>query len=233
VLAPGSARRSARRRAAEHILPALARHLITLLWRTCQLRVHGEHHLERLIEADRPAIVCYWHRQQIFCVRALLLLRERHPRFRLGYLISPSRDGDAAARVFADLDLHIVRGSATRGGAQALREIYQSIRRDGVSPIVTPDGPTGPVSVFKPGVAMLASLSGAPIVPVSCAASRAFALRTWDRAVVPWPFARIDVVIGEPIEVGRGSDAAALEAVSRQAGAALDRAGELASAHGT
>lgn len=222
--APGRRPRSRIKRA----LPGIARRLIVLLWRTCRLEVHGEAALAELVAARRPFVACYWHRHQIFCVRALLDLRERDPGLKLGYLVSPSRDGDAAASVFADLDLHIVRGSATRGGAQALREIYQAIRRDGVSPIVTPDGPTGPLEVFKPGVAMLASLAGAPLVPMSFAASRAISLRSWDRALVPLPFSRVAVVIGEPQDVARGADQAALEAASANAGAALVAAGRQA-----
>jgi len=212
----------------QRALPGLARRLIALLWRTCRLQVHGEATLQRCIEQGQPVIACYWHRHQIFCVRALLRLRDAHPGFKLGYLISPSRDGDAAARVFADLDLHIVRGSATRGGAQALRKIYQAIRREGISPIVTPDGPTGPLQRFKPGVAMLASLSGAPIVPMSFVASRASTLTSWDRAVIPWPFSKVCVVIGEPIGVPRGADQATLASLSERAGAAIDAAGERA-----
>jgi len=209
----------------QRAVPGLARRLIALLWRTCRLTVHDEAVLQRCIDQQQPIIACYWHRHQIFCVRALLQLRDRHPGLKLGYLISPSRDGDAAARVFADLDLHIVRGSATRGGAQALREIYQAIRREGISPIVTPDGPTGPLQQFKPGVTMLASLSGAPLVPMSFAASRATALRSWDRALIPWPFSRVVVTIGEPISVPRGADQATLATCSMQAGHALDAAG--------
>lgn len=201
---------------AERRLPGIARGLINLLWRTCRVQIEGRDRIKPLLDSGHPFIPCYWHGHQIFCVRALLDLREEQHDLKLGYLISPSRDGEAAAKVFADLDLHIVRGSATRGGAQALREIYQIIRRDGVSPIVTPDGPTGPHQEFKPGVVMLASLASLPILPLSFAAYPVLRLTSWDRMIVPLPFARVRVVIGDPVEVPRGLDTPTQTALSQQ-----------------
>ena len=67
--------------------------------------------------------------------------------------------------------------------------------------MIAPDGSTGPPHEFKPGAIMLARLSGSPVVPISFACSRGVHLRTWDRLLVPLPFSRIALEVGEPIEL--------------------------------
>ena len=163
----------------------------------------GQEHLQTLLDQGEPFIPCYWHQQQIFSVRYLLDTAKRAPGFNLGYLISPSADGDLATSMFANQGVHIIRGSATRGGAQALREIYTAIRKQGISPIVTPDGPTGPIYQCKPGVAMLAQLSGAPLLPIAYAGSHVWQLRSWDRFMLPFPFSSIVVGVSAPLHVDK------------------------------
>lgn len=155
--------------------------------------------------ANEPFIPCYWHQQQIFCVRHLLDVARDNPSLNLGYLISPSADGDIATRMFSNQGVHIIRGSATRGGAQALREIYTAIRTQKISPIVTPDGPRGPIYHCKPGVAMLSQLSGAPLLPLAYAGKRVWQLRSWDKFMLPVPFSRVVIGIGSPFTVDKTS----------------------------
>ena len=196
-----------RRRLSKKALPPTLWGLFHLLWKTCKIRrVIGHEHLQALLISEKPFIPCYWHQDQLFCVRYLLNNAEEDPRLKLGYLISPSADGDIATGMFGNQGVQIIRGSASRGGAQALREIYTVIKKQGVSPIVTPDGPRGPIYEFKPGVAMLAQLSGAPLLPISYHASHFWCLRSWDRFKVPKPFANIVMAVGEPITVSK-SDA--------------------------
>jgi lysophospholipid acyltransferase (LPLAT)-like uncharacterized protein len=193
-----------RRQVAAWLFPPLVWAVIQLTWRTCRIEtVLGEQHLDDLLTKGTPFIPCYWHQQQIFCVRYLLDRAAKEPALKLGYLISPSADGDIAARMFGNRGVHVIRGSATRGGAQALREIYQRIRRDGISPIVTPDGPTGPIFKTKPGVPMLAQLSRAPLLPMAYSASHAWQLRSWDRFILPRPFSRVVITLGPAVRVAR------------------------------
>ncbi len=193
-----------RRQIASKLLPPLVWGLIQLIWKTCKVQhVIGEEHLQSLLESREPFIPCYWHQQQIFGVRYLLETAARHPELNLGYLISPSADGDIASKMLSRDSVHIIRGSATRGGAQALREIYTAIRKEKISPIVTPDGPTGPIYQCKPGVPMLAQLSRAPLLPLSYASTRVWKLRSWDAFMIPVPFSRIVIGIGEPLVVDK------------------------------
>ena len=85
---------------------------------------------------------------------------------------------------------HVIRGSATHTGARALRDFYEALVKQGVSPAMTPDGPKGPRFVFKPGAILLSQMSQRPILPMAYAASRA-TLFHWDKFVLPWPFSRI------------------------------------------
>jgi len=197
-----------RRRLAARLFPPLVWSLIRLIWKTCRITtVLGQEHLDELLKNGAPFIPCYWHQQQIFCVRYLLLQAGLHDSLKLGYLISPSKDGDIATSMFGNQGVHIIRGSATRGGAQALREIYTVIKKDGISPIVTPDGPTGPIYQCKPGVAMLAQLSKAPLLPLAYASSGVWHLTSWDKFMIPKPFSKIAIGVGPPLCVGK-TDAA-------------------------
>ncbi|NND90663.1 MAG: lysophospholipid acyltransferase family protein [Granulosicoccus sp.] len=206
-----------RRQLAARIFPPLVWGLIQLIWKTCRVEaVIGEEHMDTLLAAETPFIPCYWHQQQIFCIRYLLDRAAADSSLKLGYLISPSADGDMATSMFGNQGVHIIRGSATRGGAQALREIYQCIRQDGVSPIVTPDGPTGPIYRTKPGVPMLAQLSRAPLLPLAYQATGVWHLRSWDRFMLPRPFSRVVIALEAPLDIDKedskdGFDSACLQ----------------------
>ena len=188
--------------------------LARLLWQTCRIeRVLGQEHAEAALAAGQPIIPCYWHQRQFFCVHYVIGLQARG--IKIGFLVSPSKDGELAARVIDRLGAYSIRGSSTRTGAQAMRDLYQAIKRDGISPVTTPDGPTGPAQVFKSGTAMLAQLSGAPMLPISYAARKFWRLNTWDRFIIPRPFTRVVITVGEPRYVERGLPSDALEVVRR------------------
>ena len=193
-----------RRAIANHLIPPLVWGLIRLLWKTCRVKaIIGQEHLDSILASGKPFIPCYWHQQQIFCVRHLLDMAQKHPNLQLGYLISPSADGDLATQMFSEQGVHIIRGSATRGGAQALREIYTAIRKQKISPIVTPDGPTGPIFKCKPGVAMLAQLSNAQLLPLAYAGNKVWQLRSWDKFMLPLPFSRVVIGVGAAVTVDK------------------------------
>ena len=128
---------------------------------------------------------------------------------KLGFLISPSVDGEIGAMIVRRMGGEVIRGSSSHTGARALRDYYQALSRDQVSPAITPDGPKGPPWKCKPGAVLLSQLSQRPIIPMAYCASRAWKIQ-WDRFVIPKPFARIAVAIGEPLYVKKGLDAAGL-----------------------
>ena len=136
----------------------------------------------------------------MFCSR--YLLSQQSQGLKLGFLISPSVDGELPAMIARQLGAQVIRGSSTRTGARALRDYYNLLVRDQVSPVITPDGPRGPRFKFKPGALLLAQIAGRPLLPMAFAASRAW-LVSWDKFVIPWPFARIVIAIGAPVSVPR------------------------------
>ncbi len=124
-------------------------------------------------------------------------------------LISQSRDGDWIAEVCRCLGLEPVRGSMSRGGAEAAREIVRVGQSKHLA--VTPDGPRGPRRKVKASVVKLAARAGLPIVPSGFAFDRPWRLKSWDRFCVPRPFSRACCVTLDPIVVPADADAAALE----------------------
>ena len=204
-----SRRLTAGRRLLYRLIVPLGIGLVRLVWGASRVvSVTGTGHIVAALARAPSFIPVYWHQHQLFCVKQLLTLRSAG--VKLGFLISPSVDGELGAMIVRSLHAEVIRGSSTHTGARALRDYYQALAHDGVSPAITPDGPRGPPWKFKPGAVLLAQLSGRPIIPMSYAASRAWTIK-WDSFVIPKPFARIAIVIGEAVYVPKGLDASGLE----------------------
>jgi len=144
--------------------------------------------------------------------------------------VSRSRDGDLAAAIlrrigFADPP----RGSSSRGGAAVLRQLAKTLR-SGVTVGVLSDGPRGPARQSKIGVVRLARLTGVPITPVALSARPRLRLRTWDRTLLPMPFARVVFRFGDPIAAPRDADPEREEWLRRELDRELARLTEAADA---
>jgi lysophospholipid acyltransferase (LPLAT)-like uncharacterized protein len=189
------------RRLVNALLAPVALGVLRAWWASCRIvRVEGAEHLDAALAAAPSLLPCYWHQHELFCGRYLHMQMRRG--LKLGVLISPSVDGEIPAWIARRLGAQVIRGSSTRTGARALRDYYQLLVQEGVSPVITPDGPTGPPFVFKPGALLLAQMSGRPLLPMAYAASRAWFFG-WDKFVLPKPFSRIVIAIGAPVYVER------------------------------
>lgn len=198
--------------------------VLGLFARTCRTQVvSGEEILDERRGSGDPVVLSFWHEGAIL---AAGFVRGRLHRAGLPVtlLASQSRDGELVTRVAAGWGLDVVRGSASRGGTAALRGTYRAIVRDRSSPVLIPDGPRGPRYAFKVGVAVLAQMSQAPVLPLGFACSAGLRIRSWDRMVVPRPFSRIAVTVGEPRSVPRGLDEEEMEQVRASLEEALDDA---------
>lgn len=182
--------------------------------------VRGAEHLDAALAQAPSLIPCYWHQHQLYCAKYLLGQRTR---MKVGWLISPSVDGELGAMMVRRVGGHVIRGSSSHTGARALRDYYQALAKENVSPVITPDGPRGPRFKFKPGAILLAQMSGRPILPMAYAASRAWRVK-WDRFVIPVPLSRIAIAIGPPRYVPRTLNAAALERLQEEMEQELRRA---------
>lgn len=218
-----------RRRLRNRVARPLIQAIIFVLWKTCRVRtVLGAAQAEDLLARGTPFIPCYWHQQHIFCAWYLLQLQGRG--LRLGFLISPSQDGDVPARIVEGWGARAIRGSSTRTGARAMRDLYQAVSQEGISPVNTADGPTGPVFRFKPGAVMLSQLTGYPMLPMAYAAERCWQLGSWDRFIVPKPFSRIVIAIGAPRQVERNLNPEQQQTVATEMEQTLNRLAEQARA---
>jgi len=209
------------RRFAWRIVAAIGVGLIRTFWATCRVvRVVGDEHMAKTLAVAPSLIPVYWHQHQLFCAKYLL---EQKPRgLKLGFLISPSVDGEIGVMVLSHFGGHAIRGSSTHTGARALRDYRDALEKQGISPAITPDGPKGPRFVFKPGAILLSQMSQRPILPMAYAASRAI-LFQWDKFVLPWPFSRIVIAIGAPRQVPRVMKPADIEAWQRDMAADMKR----------
>lgn len=164
--------------------------VLQILARSWRVRFEGQPEVDRMRSARQPMVLTCWHGH-------LLPLMWLHRGQGIATLISEHRDGEIVARVAERLGFALVRGSTTRGGGRALLGLVAMLR-EGRDLAVTPDGPRGPARVYAPGSLVAAQRAGAPVVPTAIAVSRAWRLRSWDRFVIPKPFARIVVVYAAP-----------------------------------
>jgi len=129
-------------------------------------------------------------------------------------MISQSKDGEYAVRIASWLGFKNVRGSSTRGGSKALRELVQRIREGEIGGMLA-DGPQGPARVAKMGSVIIARDAEVPLVPVLWGADRCWIFNSWDRYLVPKPFARLVIYYAEPIWVPRSAEGEKLEEYRR------------------
>ena len=179
----------------------------------------------RLARSRLPGtIYVHWHSR-------IMLSAATHSGCGVNVLVSRHGDGEYIVRVIEWLGFGTVRGSTTRGGGRALLELVRALH-DGRDVAMTPDGPKGPRLRVQQGCVIAAAKSGSPIVAIGFDCSRSTRLRSWDRFMLPWFFAKVTVVQSEPIEVPLDLDDAAINAWrSKVESALLDvtrRAAELA-----
>jgi lysophospholipid acyltransferase (LPLAT)-like uncharacterized protein len=218
----GGSRRRKRRlrrklRSVARVLVAWFGHpLLRILSATWRMTVVGSENLDSAVRKDRGAFVALWHRR--------ILLGLSHHRSRGWHaLISASQDGDLPSAVLERFGYGVVRGSASRGGAGAVREMLTALGRGSVL-VITPDGPRGPLHTMHGGLAWMARATGNPILPVGFACDRAWYARSWDRFVIPRPWARVVMVYEQPIRVDASVEDSELAAASERIREALLRA---------
>jgi lysophospholipid acyltransferase (LPLAT)-like uncharacterized protein len=181
--------------------------LLDRLMATTRIEAINEEAYRVHYRAGRPVIFALWHGR-------LLPPTYFHRHQAVVTLASMSADGEYITRLLHRWGFEVVRGSSSRGGESALRDLVR-LARAGRSVAITADGPRGPRERLKHGVLHTAQLSGAPLVPVGSAASRAWWFDSWDRFLVPRPFARLRVVYGDAIFIPRDADREALDRAAR------------------
>ena len=192
------------------IIRPIIKFIISFFWWTCRVeKIIGDDYALKLIKKGEPIIPCYWHQMHIFGSWYMRKLQKRG--LKIGFLISPSVDGEVPAKIIESWGAVAIRGSSNRTGAKALKDMYNIITKDNVSPVTTSDGPTGPIHIFKPGAVMLAQLTQSPMLPIAYSASRYWEMKNWDKFIIPKPFSRIVIAVGEPHYIDKKSNAEKME----------------------
>jgi len=169
--------------------------LIRLLGAACRYRLDGEEHLRAASSPRAGVILAPWHGRML-----LPLYHFRNQR--ISALVSLHRDGELITRVVRRLGYVLRRGSPREGGREGFRALLRDLRA-GRTVAIFPDGPTGPRHRVHDGILHLARLSGAPIVPLSFAASPSWRIHSWDRFMIMKPFSRGVVLISESLTIPR------------------------------
>jgi lysophospholipid acyltransferase (LPLAT)-like uncharacterized protein len=164
-------------------------------------------------------LYAFWHEN-------ILVPAYHYGRRDIHVLISEHADGQLIAEACRHLGFRVVRGSATRGGARAIRQMVRRSRSAHLA--ITPDGPRGPRRQVQAGVVYLAALTGLPIVPFGIAFERAWRMSSWDRFAAPWPWSGAVCVTAEPISVPEDIRKDQLEEYRMRVQQAMEAASEAA-----
>jgi lysophospholipid acyltransferase (LPLAT)-like uncharacterized protein len=146
------------------VLPPVGAAAIRGLARSMRIETRGHEHVDRLYQEGKRVIIAFWHARQL-----MMPLTYRGTLAHI--LISQHQDGEIISRIVERFGFRAVRGSSTRGGVEALRELIR-LGRSGVDLVVTPDGPKGPPQIAKMGVIQLARASRLPIIPLAFSCSK-------------------------------------------------------------
>lgn len=197
------------------LIAAVGYRLIAALGSTLRWRVEGMERLDAIVAGGRQPIMAFWHGR---ILPATWFFRRRG----IVVITSENFDGEWIAGIIERCGYGTARGSTSRGARRALRQLAREMR-GGRPAGFTVDGPRGPARVAQPGAVWLAKATGNPVLPFHLEADRCWSVRSWDRTQIPKPFATVALAVGEPIEVPRHADAAAIEAARLELEARLQR----------
>ena len=172
--------------------------IIRFIYATMRITVVGKEILPGFAVRGEGYIGAFWHGR-------ILMIPFLYPGKALHILVSIHRDGEIIARILSSFGFQLVRGSSSKGGSDAMREMLRLLRADNDLGIAA-DGPRGPAEVLKPGAAQLGRLSGKAVIPISFSASRSIRFRSWDRFMFPLPFSRGVFVVAEPVRSEKGEE---------------------------
>lgn len=171
--------------------PLFASLVIRFLYLTNRIETIGEERPQNLWKNGKFVLCPFWHDQ-------LLMMIMVYRGTGVKILISSSKDGELIAKTMRCFGHGVVRGSSTRGGRSAFKELLRLCGEE-VDLVFTPDGPRGPRHQLKDGVVQLARLSGRPVLPLAFVCSRGHRFKSWDRFLLPYPFGHGVYSFGKPL----------------------------------
>jgi lysophospholipid acyltransferase (LPLAT)-like uncharacterized protein len=205
--APSDWRSSRAKRLQARLISAAGYPVIAALGSTFRWRAEGAEHYQRVIDSGRQPIMAFWHGR---ILPATVYFRRRG----IVVITSENFDGEWIAGIIEQFGYGTARGSTSRGAVKALVQLKRDMA-GGKPAAFTLDGPRGPAKVAQPGAVWLAKATGNPIVPFHIEADRYWTAKSWDRTLIPKPYATTAIAIGEPMEIASEADEATLEAGRR------------------
>ena len=166
--------------------------ILRLYSATFRVTVENEEAWMAYLQGGGRVLLCTWHQQFFAAIEHF----KSYESFNPSLMISKSQDGDIIARIAGKQGWHAVRGSSSRDGGAALKEMTERLRQSRLAGHIV-DGPRGPAGIVKAGVISLARATGAAVVPFSTTADRAWYFNSWDRFLLPKPFARVTIRFGQ------------------------------------
>jgi lysophospholipid acyltransferase (LPLAT)-like uncharacterized protein len=169
--------------------------VVSTIMFTCRVKYFGKEIEEQLKRQGKTWIYAAWHENT--AMTAWFIRNQQ-----VAMMASDSRDGELIARGISRFGNIPVRGSASKGGAKAVKAMVKLLQQ-GHSAAITPDGPRGPVRQLQKGVLYISLISGSPIVAAHIAASREWVFPSWDKHRLPKPFSKVVVSYSDPYYVDR------------------------------
>ena len=193
----------------QHLVCWLGAQYIHLVAATCRWEIIRGEIPAAFWDRGEPFVLCFWHG------RLLMMHKCWQQPLPIHMLISQHRDGQLISRTAKYIGVSSVIGSSSKGATQAIRNLLK-IFRSGESIGVTPDGPRGPRMRAIDGVVNIARLADATIIPATYSVNRRKVLGSWDRFIIPRPFAKGAIVWGQPIRIPRDANPEKIETYRRQ-----------------
>jgi lysophospholipid acyltransferase (LPLAT)-like uncharacterized protein len=138
-------------------------------------------------------------------------------------MVSRSWDGELIDRCLRRWGYDTTRGSSSRGGKDALREMIEILKERKYCSGLAVDAPRGPSRQVKMGIVVIARETGDPVVPLVSWATRQIKFNSWDRMILPLPFGTIVMAFGKPTEIPQGLTADEYEAVRQEIEVEMNR----------
>lgn len=188
----------------KYILPTIGWFLMKLWTRTVKLEVVGEAQVDALRQKGQKIVYVFWHARQF-------LLEEFMSKKHICILASPSRDGQLQASMLSKFGYSTVLGSSHKSPVRALVGMIAKMR-DGWDAGIAVDGPKGPIYKSKPGAIFLAKKTDAVIIPITFSSNRYKIFdKSWDHFLLPMPFSKGKLIIGDPIRLSPDLDDSVIE----------------------
>jgi len=196
-------RASPSKRLQARLISAVGYPLVAALGATFRWRADGAEHYQRVRDGGRQPIMAFWHGR---ILPATIYFRRRG----IVVITSENFDGEWIAGIIERFGYGTARGSTSRRAVKALVQLKRDMA-EGKPAAFTLDGPRGPAKVAQPGAIWLAKVTGNPIIPFHIEADRFWTANSWDRTLVPKPWATVAIALGEPLDIDSQADDGGIE----------------------